>query len=89
MHYGIEKMTEPRVFKNDALSIIMNGEGISVYAGTHKLKSFKSVDLHFDGEKIRVSMSFSSRNGNDDHDLKIEQETRLLSSFNWLDILPG
>jgi hypothetical protein len=80
----------PRVFADGTLTVVMGPEpwpdSIQVYAGPHKLSLVRRVRASVGENATEVEVSLAPLTGNQQQDLKTEQEARLLAALRWLQL---
>ena len=76
-------MTEsPRVFEQGTVTVVIGqtDDDVSVYVGTHKIGSMHSLGIQISPDSSsKIEITFASRTGNQDLDLRVEEDLRLAS----------
>lgn len=81
-------MTLPRVFSEGTLTVVIGLDSwpnsMQVYAGPHKLETLEGLKIDIHKTKTTGEILLPSSVGEDNEDLTVEQEERLLSMFKWI-----
>jgi len=81
-------MSSPKVFAEGTLTIVVGPEpwpeSIQIYSGSHKIMKASGIQLKIAPGMTDGAIMFPAKTSQNDSDLEIEQESRLLAGLRWL-----
>lgn len=79
--FAEENFLRPRVFDNNAITVVMNSDGARLYVGTNEIPCLQSIKI--DASKPAVEIKFVKPKIEEER-VKIEELKRYVLSYKWV-----
>lgn len=76
-----ENLLRPRVFDNNAVTVVINSDGARLYVGINEILYLQSLKI--DASKPTVEIKFKKPKTDEEH-IKIEELKRHALSYKWV-----